>query len=367
MRRNFFTGGVAALVLPAHALEEPPPQRREFVAPHMGTLWRLVFFENDEARARAVRNAAWARLGALNARLSDYLDDSELSRLSRDGRLDAPGDDLRRLLARARELAGATGGAFDITVGPLVRLWRAARKEKRLPDPAAIEQARRLVDWRAVELTAEAAIFHTPGGRLDLGGIGKGFAQDEVLRLLREQHGIAAALIDAGGGVSVGAAPPGRTGWTAGVDPGDDADAQVVLSLRQQSLATSGDTRQFVEIGGVRYSHIVDPSTGLGLTDQTPSHPPSHDPPTLSQCRPRKQIPIRQKSCNAKCDRQRWKWEAANRARRHSVTRVQYPALRWRRANGLRACAALREARPVHGPRWDVGPHLPDRRAVLAV
>jgi thiamine biosynthesis lipoprotein len=266
MNRRRFLGGLSALALPAQAREPHPAQRREFVAPHMGTLWRLVFFENDEARARLGRDAAWDRLTTLNARLSDYLDDSELSRLSRDGRLASPSDDLRRVLTTARQLSALTEGAFDVTVGPLVRLWRTARREKRLPDNGSLAAARALVDWRAVEVTEEAAVFHTRGGRLDLGGIGKGFAQDEVLRLLRENHGIRATLIDAGGGVSVGDPPPGLDAWTATVASPETSDSGDSLQLRNQSLATSGDTRQFVEIDGVRYSHIVDPATGLGLT-----------------------------------------------------------------------------------------------------
>ena len=266
MNRRRFLGGLSALALPAQAREADAPQRREFVAPHMGTLWRLVFFEDDEARARAARDAAWDRLTELNSRLSDYLEDSELSRLARDGRLESPSDDLRRVLSAARRLSELTGGAFDITVGPLVRLWRAARKEKSLPADDAIAAARALVDWRAVELTEDAAVFRSRGGRLDLGGIGKGFAQDEVLRLLRDRHGIGAALIDAGGGVSVSAPPPGQPAWTAGLASPREDDPGATLQLRQQSLATSGDTHQFVEINGVRYSHIVDPATGLGLT-----------------------------------------------------------------------------------------------------
>lgn len=267
-RRHFLTRGLAALALPAPALEPSAPQRREFVAPHMGTLWRLVFFDDDVDHARTARDAAWARLTELNARLSDYLDDSELSRLARDGRLEGPSDDLRQVLVAAQTLAEATNGAFDITVGPLVRLWRSARREKSLPSAAAVTAAQALVDWRAVELTGSAAAFHTRGGRLDLGGIAKGFAQDEVLRLLRDRHSLEAVLIDAGGGLSVGAAPPGQPGWTAGIDTGNEAEASATLTLRHQSLATSGATQQFVEIDGVRYSHIVDPSTGFGLTSR---------------------------------------------------------------------------------------------------
>lgn len=267
-RRHFLTGALSALTAGTQARATEAPQRREFVAPFMGTLWRLVFFDDDESRARAARDAAWARLAELNQRLSDYLDDSELSRLARHGRLDSPSHDLRRVLATSLKLSELTDGAFDITVGPVVRLWRTARKEKQLPNRDALEAARRLVGWRAVELDDTAAHFRTPGGQLDLGGIAKGFAQDEILRLLRDHHGIDAALIDAGGGVSVSAPPPGQPGWSAGIAAENPSDDPVRLSLRSQSLATSGDTHQFVEIDGVRYSHIVDPRTGLGLTDR---------------------------------------------------------------------------------------------------
>ncbi len=264
-RRRFVGGGLSVLMLRAQA-RAAAPQRREFVAPHMGTLWRVVFFHDDDEKANVARDDAWARLEEINARLSDYRADSELSRLSREGRLESPSDDVRRVLAESRALSEATGGAFDITVGPLVRLWREARRGKRLPLAAEVATARALVDWRAVEVRGAEVVFHTRGGALDVGGIAKGYAQDEVLRLLRERHGLDAVLVDAGGGVSVGAAPPGQAAWTASIATGDAKGEGATVALERRSLATSGDSQQFVEIDGVRYSHIVDPATGLGLT-----------------------------------------------------------------------------------------------------
>lgn len=275
-RRTLLKLGLSALATPMQAATGP--QRREFVAPHMGTLWRLVFFEDDEAKAKTARDAAWARLEELNARLSDYRDDSELSRLSRERRLERPSADLRRLLVASRRIAEETDGAFDITVGPVVKLWREARRTKRLPDRAALAEAVARVDWRAVVVHEDFAEITKPGVSLDLGSIAKGYAQDEVLTLLREQHGLGAALIDAGGGVVVSGPPPDAPGWQAGLaslpisaataaeDEPAEADAPPTVWLAHASVSTAGDANQHVEIDGRRYSHIVDPKTGLGLT-----------------------------------------------------------------------------------------------------
>lgn len=248
-------------------------QRREFVAPHMGTLWRLVFFENDEAKAKTARDAAWERLAQLNERLSDYREDSEVSRLGREMRLEQPSADLVAVLRASLQVAEETEGAFDITVGPLVKLWREARKTRRLPDPAALEAARAKVNWRAIRLGHDVVEISEPGVSLDLGGIAKGYAQDEVLTLLRTRFGLHSVLLDAGGGVAVSGPPVDAPAWQAGLanlptSPhiSDEAEAPPPVWLAHASVSTAGDANQYVEIEGVRYSHIVDPHTGLGLT-----------------------------------------------------------------------------------------------------
>jgi thiamine biosynthesis lipoprotein len=178
--------------------------------------------------------------------------------------------DLFRVLARSAELAAASDGAFDVTIGPLVRLWRDARRNGRLPDAEALRAARELVDPRLLVLDAEArtVALERRGMQLDLGAIGKGFAADEALASLRAA-GAPRALVQLGGDIALGDAPPGKPGWTI------DAEAAVGLPLDQEGrlgplarcgISVSGDTEQFVEIGGTRYSHVVDPRTGLGLT-----------------------------------------------------------------------------------------------------
>ncbi len=234
---------------------------------------RIVLYAPSRETANRSAQAAYARTEALNAILSDYDPASEVSRLSAaagTGKAVAVSDDLWRVLARAREISDASGGAFDITVRPVVRLWRRARRSHRF-SPEQIQEALRLVDYRLVHLdpTHRTATLRKPGMQLDLGGIAKGYIIDEALKVLR-QAGVRSALVDAGGDIALGDPPPGRPGWRIGIaslHPGRRPTRYLWLS--RVTVATSGDTRQYVLINGTRYSHIVDPRTGVGLTDHS--------------------------------------------------------------------------------------------------
>jgi thiamine biosynthesis lipoprotein len=162
-------------------------------------------------------------------------------------------------------------GAFDVTVGPYIRLWRFARKRKVLPTPAEIEAARAAVGWRKLRLDprARTVTLLVPHMRLDLGGIGKGYAADAALRILKGR-GIDRALVAASGDIAIGNPPPGQRGWRIGITPfgGATNAAPPILLLHNAGVSTSGDTEQFIEINGVHYSHIVNPVSGLGLTNR---------------------------------------------------------------------------------------------------
>ena len=181
-------------------------------------------------------------------------------------------DDLLALLIASQDLACRSDGAFDVTVGPVVRLWRKARKTRRMLPVAELEAARKLVGYRNLVINREArtAELCLPGMQLDLGGIAVGYACDEAMSVLR-RHGIASALIDGSGDILVSDAPPGERGWRIGVAPRGSPTGPPTrfLTLTNASVTTSGDAWQFVEIEGRRYSHIVDPATGLGLTDRS--------------------------------------------------------------------------------------------------
>ena len=241
-------------------------ERVEAVEPHMGTLFRIVLYAPDAEAARQAFAAAFRRVAELDAALSDYQPDSELNRVCREAwRAPAPvSADLFAVLEESQRVAAETGGAFDVTLGPVIRLWRQARRNGRLPDPGALAAAARHAGYRKLVLDpARRTVFLLDAQmQLDVGGIAKGYAADPALAVLRER-GISRALVAASGDLAIGDPPPGKDGWRIGLEP-----AGRVVTLCRAAVSTSGDTEQYVEIGGVRYSHIVDPKTGLGLTDR---------------------------------------------------------------------------------------------------
>ena len=247
-------------------------QRFEFQQPHMGTLFRLTLFATNAASAQAAAQAASVRVEELSALMTDYDPESELMRLSRapTNQPVAVSPELFRVLVFAQRMAFLSGGAFDITVGPYVRHWRRARRTGQLPSPEALTRAAQSVGWTKLVLDPgpRTATLLAPNMQLDLGGISKGWAADAALQTLRE-HGCARAMVAASGDIAVGDSPPGARGWRVGLGlPGapDTATARQLL-LRNAAVSTSGDTEQFLEVDGVRYSHILDPRTGLGLTN----------------------------------------------------------------------------------------------------
>jgi thiamine biosynthesis lipoprotein len=206
---------------------EPALQRFTFTEPHMGTRFRLVLYAPDESTGNRAAQAAFRRVAELDGIMSDYRATSEIMQLCKK----AGGDpvpvssELFAVLDRAQEVAQRTDGAFDVTIGPVVRLWRLARRTQRLPPADELAAARALVGWQLVKLDPKKRTVQLtrPGMLLDLGGIGKGYAADEVLAVLRK-HNITRALIAAGGDVGVGDPPPGEPGWRVGIAPLDNPD-----------------------------------------------------------------------------------------------------------------------------------------------
>jgi FAD:protein FMN transferase len=267
---------LAALLLLAACRSVPaekPLQRFEFSRPAMGMMITLTLYAPELPAAKAAAAAAFKRIDALEDVMSDYQADSELMRLC-DQPFGTPvtvGEDLFDVLQRAQRTAKLSDGAFDVTVGPYIRLWRFARKRKVLPTLAEIATAREAVGWQKLRLDARGrtVTLLVPNMRLDLGSIGKGYAADQALQTLKGR-GIDRALVAASGDIAVGNPPPGQRGWKIGITmlgSATNAAPRTVL-LHNAGISTSGDTEQFIEINGVHYSHIVNPATGLGLTNR---------------------------------------------------------------------------------------------------
>ncbi|HEX9691460.1 MAG TPA: FAD:protein FMN transferase [Gemmatimonadales bacterium] len=243
--------------------------RYEFVELHMGVAVRLVTYMNNEGAARTAAHAAFNRIGALEDVLSDYRPTSELRRLSSASEVPtAVSRVLADVLGQARTIAEWSDGAFDPTAGTLTALWREARANGVLPTQRAIDEARGAVGWRhlTVDTTARTVVLGRPGMRLDLGGIAKGYVLDAALRTM-SAHGATRVLIQAGGDLVVGDAPPGRSGWRVATGIDHPVLRARASALVRSALAVSGDAEQYLEVDGVRYSHTIDPRTGWGVRD----------------------------------------------------------------------------------------------------
>jgi thiamine biosynthesis lipoprotein len=235
----------------------------------MGTEFRVVLFARDEGRAQAVMAHALERIRELDRVLSDYDSTSELRRLTDNGAATGAAvvsPDLMEVLLQARTVHAQTDGAFDVTVGPLVRLWRRAFRQGALPEAETLDRAMGLVGMDLLVLLPETSeVFPSRSGmRLDAGGIGKGYALDQALAII-ESAGIRSALVEGGGDLVVSDPPPGKEGWHIQLDWGPESSPPRPLVLSNAAVATSGDLYQVLKLGEDAYSHILDPRTGWAL------------------------------------------------------------------------------------------------------
>jgi thiamine biosynthesis lipoprotein len=278
--------------------------RYEFARPLMGTRVRVALYESSKEAASAAADAAFDRIAALNMVMSDYEPQSEVNRLcatAGSGTAVPLSEDLLNVLMTGQKFSQASGGAFDVTVGSVVRQWRRARRTFEMPSREDLDKALATVGYQSLVIDPQqrTATLTKPDMRIDLGGIGKGFAADEAIKALKAR-GVRHAMVDAGGNVAAADAPPGQPGWrialmpmpkplvTEAIKEGQEAAAgggeaqpptggeakvaeqpkvEQYILLANGGIATSGDSFQHVVLEGKRYSHIVDPRTGLGLTE----------------------------------------------------------------------------------------------------
>jgi thiamine biosynthesis lipoprotein len=248
-------------------------KKYHFSESKMGSPFNIIIVSDDSLKAVKLAKASYDLVDSLNRIYSDYDATSELSRLNAQagsaGQKSTPA--LWDILVRSKQAWQRSSGAFDITVGPLSQLWRRARKEKIYPATELVEEKRKMVGFGKLLFNDKAHMLTIPqqGMRLDLGGIAKGYMAQKVIDLLRS-NGIEQALADAGGDMMMSDAPSGTKGWIVGVNVPETTDELLPkkLQLKNKAVATSGDAYQYFEHDGLKYSHIIDPRTGYGITSQ---------------------------------------------------------------------------------------------------
>ena len=254
-------------------ISEAQDNRYTYSTQKMGSPFNLVLYADTKQIADSAAQESFRLVDSINLICSDYDSTSELFKL----RYSVVGLPVRvspilfELLYVAKAANKDAYGSFDITVGPLSRLWRSARKSQQFPTNGAINTARNRIGFNKVQLdsAAQTITFLQPNMQLDMGAIAKGYAADMVLALL-QSHGITNALVDAGGDMVVAGMPPQKKGWTIGINvPGQQEQLlEPKLILSNKAVATSGDAFQYMLHEGKKYGHIIDPRTGYGVTFQ---------------------------------------------------------------------------------------------------
>ena len=248
--------------------------RFEFSGPAMGSNIDMVVYAQSRSQATVVIDAGLAEIERLTMLLSNYDSKSEISKFcsSPTGQKIPLGQDLSTVLEQSQRWHRLSDGKFDITVGPLTQLWRNSRKHNQLPTLAEIADAKHRCGWRSVEF--DSAYVTTKSGHslsatllkpemiLDLSGIAVGYIVDAAFEKMMAR-GFRSILLNAGGDIRVGDAPPGSEGWritVAGL--GKAMPPLAMLRIRNCAVTTSGDLNQYLEIDGRRYSHFIDPESG---------------------------------------------------------------------------------------------------------
>ncbi len=242
----------------------------QYTEAHMGTRFTLLLYAEDDEVANRAAAAAFRRIAQLEKVFSTYDPRSEARKLcaaAEVGQWVDVSPDLWKVLKYSREFSEKTSGAFDVTVGPVTRLWRQARRARRLPKPEKLMEAQQAVGYQNYEVDPQRPRIRLlkPGMRFDFGGIAKGYALDEAFTVL-VQHGITRCSINGGGDVLVGDLPPTRKAWSVILHAAGISSVAPRLRLPpRHAVATSGDAYQFLVVDGKRYSHLIDPRTGQAV------------------------------------------------------------------------------------------------------
>ena len=261
---------VIGLLLPLGCFAQPV--RFEFTENKMGSPFRLVFYCEDSLKARTLASECFFIADSLNAIFSDYSSRSEAALLAERPQVwQHVSGEMFKMILMSKSAWKTSRRSFDITIGALTQLWRRARQENRFPLRSEIQKAKALTGfWNlSIDTAKKTVLFSKPGMRLDFGGIVKGYAAQKMVDHLAGA-GVSSSLADAGGDIALGDSPPGRSGWHIAINVPEQAGElwSRRLDLKNCAVATSGDVYQFMVHAGKKYSHIIDPATGYGITSQ---------------------------------------------------------------------------------------------------
>jgi len=231
----------------------------------LGTVVEITVAHGDEDVARRAMARAFEEIERIEALLSTHRAGSETSRLngSAKGERVPLSHEAFELLDRSRQISAKSGGAFDVTVGPLLELWNFSGGGT-VPEGEDLDAALEKVGYMSLELDADTstAWFQKDGMKVDLGAVGKGYAVDRAVAILRDS-GIERAIVDAGGDLRLLGGKPGKGTWRIGIrHPRKPGKLLVSLDLADASIVTSGDYERFFVADGKRYHHLIDPATG---------------------------------------------------------------------------------------------------------
>ncbi|MGI8772568.1 MAG: FAD:protein FMN transferase [Acidobacteriaceae bacterium] len=249
---------------PAQDAAAAAPRLFSLSHPAMGTTYTLFLYAGDQAAANREAERAFAIVDDVDALLSNYQPQSELSRINREAYAAPVTTDPEtfRFLKESVDWSARSDGAFDITVGALMKAWGFFRSTGHVPDEAALAKVRAETGWQKLKLHAAGRTvrFSAPGIELDPGGIGKGFAVDRVVEMLRAD-GVRAAMLSAGSSTIYAlGAPPGKAGWRVDVpDPLRKSQVLSSVMLRDTSLSTASCAEKHFMLAGHLYCHIMDP------------------------------------------------------------------------------------------------------------
>jgi thiamine biosynthesis lipoprotein len=233
----------------------------------MGSTYSVVLYDEDRNRMETAADQAFAEARRLDNLLSNYKPESEWSKVNREASAHPVriSNELFALLSACVEYSRQSEGAFDISVGPLMRIWGFYKGTGHLPQPGEVEAARGRIGYRHIVLnpSTHTVYFDEPGFNIDPGGIGKGYAVDKMVEILRK-YGIHNALVSAAGSsIYCLGTPPSEKGWRIDIrDPKNDRRSVSEAVLKNESISTSGSSEKFFVADGKVWSHIMDPRTG---------------------------------------------------------------------------------------------------------